>query len=219
MSYEITGNSIPEIVYKTVSLITEEGDIFTDQRGDRIQEIEDLTISIPARKCTLHADPLQARLGIDFALGMTDDETAKKRGEDFIYGYGWEAREENGVEKTYELLRDEPNTRRAYIPLFKPRHIGQEDIPCFVGLNFRRRDKALISHMKKQNVLNLTAFSRSNEMVIAMQNDVYGFTEFQKWMAERLGIPAGGYCQHVGSAHIRLNSEADTIKKILKEGY
>lgn len=219
MSYEITGNSIPEIVYKSVLLITEEGDIFTDQRGDRIQEVEDLTISIPAHKCTLHKDPLQARLGIDFANGLIDDEAAKKRGEDFLYAYGWEAREENGVEKTYELLKSEPNTRRAYIPLFKPRHIGQEDIPCFVGLGFRRRDKSLGFHMKKQNVLNLTAFSRSNEMVIAMQNDVYGFTQFQAWMADMLGILAGMYCQHVGSAHIRLNSEADTIKRILKAGY
>ncbi len=219
MPYEITGNSIPELVYKSVLLISEEGDIFTDQRGDRIQEVEDLTISIPASKCTLHKDPLQARLGIDFALGMTDDKIAKQRGEDFIYGYGWEAREENGVEKTYELLKSDPNTRRAYIPLFKPRHIGQEDIPCFVGLDFRRRDKSPVPHMKKQNVLNLTAFSRSNEIVIAMQNDVYGFTQFQKWMADRLEIPTGNYCQHVGSAHIRLNSEADAIERILREGY
>lgn len=219
MPYEVTGNSIPEIVYKSVLLITEEGDIFTDQRGERIQEVEDLTISIPANKCTLHKDILQARLGEDFAKGLIDYETAKQRGEGFIYGYGWEAREENGVEKTYELLRDEPNTRRAYIPLFKPRHIGKEEIPCFVGLDFRRRDKVPAPGMKKHNVLNLTAFSRSNEIVIAMQNDVYGFTQFQKWMADRLEIPTGNYCQHVGSAHIRLNSEADAIERILKEGY
>jgi len=219
MAYDITGNSIPEIVYKSVLLITEEGNVFTDQRGELIQEVEDLTISLPAYRCLLHTDPLQARLGIDFAHALKNDDAAKKRGEDFVYGYGWEAREENGVEKTYELLNNDPNTRRAYIPLFKPRHIGQEDIPCFVGLDFRRRDKVLFPHMKKQNVLNLTAFSRSNEMVIAMQNDVYGFTEFQKWMAERLEIPAGMYCQHVGSAHIRLNSEADEIERILKAGY
>jgi len=219
MPYEVTGNSIPEIVYKTVLLITEEGDIFTDQRGERIQEVEDLTISIPAHKCTLHKDPLQARLGLDFAKGLTDDEIAKQRGNGFIYGYGWEAREENGVEKTYELLRDEPNTRRAYIPLFKSRHIGKDEIPCFVGLQFRRRNQVLSSYVIKQNILNLSAFSRSNEIVIAMQNDIYGFTQFQKWMADRLEIPTGNYCQHVGSAHIRLNSEADTIERILKEGY
>jgi len=219
MAFDITGNSIPEIVYKSVLLIKEEGDIFTDQRGDKIQEVEDLTISLPAHKCVLHKDPLQARLGIDFAHALKDNAAAKQRGEDFIYGYGWEAREENGVEKTYELLNNDPTTRRAYIPLFKPRHIGQDEIPCFVGLDFRRRDKVLFSQIGKQNVLNLTAFSRSNEMVIAMQNDVYGFTEFQKWMASRLDIPAGMYCQHVGSAHIRVKSEADEIERILKAGY
>lgn len=218
MMYDITGNSIPEVVYKTVLLITEEGDTFTDQRGDLIQEVEDLSISIPASKCILHKDPLQSLLGIDFAHALIDDDAAKERGEGFVYGYGWEAREENGVEKTYELLKNDPNTRRAYIPLYKPRHIGQEDIPCFVGLQFRRRNVSALG-WKKQEALNLTAFSRSNETAIAMQNDIYGFTEFQKWMAGRLGIQAGNYCQHVGSAHLRIKSEADLIKRILREGY
>jgi thymidylate synthase len=215
---EITGNSIPEIVYKTVLLITDEGETFTDQRGDLIQEVEDLSISIPAHKCTLHTDPLQARLGVDFAHALKDDDAAKERGEGFVYGYGWEAREENGVEKTYDLLKSDPNTRRAYIPLFKSRHIGQEDIPCFVGLQFRIRNISSPG-WRKSTALNLTAFSRSNETAIAMQNDIYGFTEFQKWMAGRLGIPAGNYCQHVGSAHLRIKSEADLINKILREGY
>ena len=209
MVYTIEAKSIKEARFKAVNLIVNKGSIIRDQRGELTKEVLNLIISIPAENCELPEDPLQARLGIDFANGLVDDDIAEARGEGFEYAYGWELREDGALWDTRRILQGEPETRRAYIPIFRLRHVGQEDIPCFVGLDFIIRNGGL----------HLTAFSRSNENAIAMQNDIYGFSQLQKWMASEIDVDLGIYTQHVVSAHVRINSEADLIKKILKDGY
>ena len=201
--------SIREARYEAVKFIMEHGKYRRDQRGERTKYVRNLLICIPGEKCELSSDPLQARLGIDFKMGLTDDETAEERGNSFEYAYGWELREDNALEKTIKLLRNDPETRRACIPIFKPRHVGKEEIPCFCTLVFDVED----------DVLNETAFGRSNENVIAMQNDAYGFGGgLLPWMAEQLGYGVGDYVQHIVNAHVRLDSEGDLIKEILSEG-
>ncbi len=208
--YVLNCKSIREAKYRTISLIMgPDGKYRKDQRRERTRFVRNLIITIPGENCELSDDPITARQQIDFGLGVTDDDTAKARGESFIYAYGWELREENALEKTYELLRDEPETRRACLPMFKPRHVSQEDIPCFCTLVFD----------VDEEYLNLTAFSRSNDTVIAMQSDIYGFSRLLIWMAGRLGLKVGDYCQHVVNAHVRIDSDGDLVKKILAEGY
>jgi thymidylate synthase len=208
--YLIACKSIKEARYKAVKLIQEEGDLIEDERGELIKEIWNLSIHLTGNNRQPSEPGLITVLGVDFAEGLINNQVAKSRGTGFEYAYGWELRENDALEKTYQKLKADPATRRAYIPMFKPRHVGTGagEVPCFVGIHFLIRDEALL----------MTAFSRSNENVIAMQNDIYGFTQLQAWMARRLGYAVGDYYQDVVSAHIRVNSEADEIKRILKVG-
>ncbi len=113
------------------------------------------------------------------------------------------------LKKTINLLEHHPETRRAIIPLFKPWHVLQEEVPCMSTVCFSTDD----------DWLNLTIFARSNDCVIAMQSDLKGFAEFLQWIASEVGLLPGILTLHTINAHCRINSDMDEIKKILKEGY
>ncbi|KKG35332.1 hypothetical protein DU52_15435 [Methanosarcina mazei] len=200
----ITAHSIKEAKYKSVDTILTRGKYGKDQRNEKVKHVENLLTWIRCEDCELSEDPLTARQQIAFA-----DDLINWVPTEHDYTYGTEAREEDSLEKTIQLLKEHPETRRAVIPLFKPRHVGKENIPCMVTLCLYMDD----------DELNLTVFGRSNEEVIAMQSDLYGLSRLVVWMAERIGCDVGYILLHIVNAHVRINSEADTIKKILEEWY
>lgn len=200
----ITARSIKEAKCKSVALITSKGKYGKDQRGEKVKHVENLLTWIRCEDCELSDDPLTARQQIAFENDLINWVPT-----DHDYTYGTEAREDDALEKTIQLLREHPESRRGVIPLFKSRHVGKENIPCMVTLCFYIED----------DELNLTIFGRSNEEVIAMQSDLYGFSRLVMWMADRIGCETGYILLHIVNAHVRINSEADTIKKILNEGY
>jgi thymidylate synthase len=209
MVYVIKAHSIKEARFKAVSLIMYYGDKLEDQRGDQTQEFQNLTIAIDSEECELLENPKLRLMQEDFANGLIDDDAATRKGNTFAYAYGHELREENGLKKTIDMLRDDPETRRAYIPMFKSRHIGQEDIPCFVGLDF----------IVRNDVLNMTATARSNCCVFGLPSDIYGFSMLQRDIAWKIGCDPGMYVQNVVSAHCRTGSDMNEIEKILHERY
>jgi thymidylate synthase len=204
MVYNVNANSIREARYKEVSLITSKGKYGKDQRHEKVQYVKNLLTEIDADNCELSDDKLTARQQKAFK-----DDLINWIKTDHVYTYGTEAREENALEKTIELLRENPETRRAVIPLFKPRHVGQEDVPCMATICLDIEDDAL----------NETIFARSNEKVIAAQSDLYGLAELLKWIADKDSFDIGSVLLHVVNAHVRINSEGDLIKKILQERY
>lgn len=200
----ITARSIKAAKYKSVALITTQGRYGKDQRNEKVKYVNNLLTFIRCEDCELSDDPLTARQQLAFTKDLIDWEPT-----DHEYTYGTELRDYNALEQTITLLKEHPETRRAVIPLFKPWHVGKENAPCMVTPCF----------YIEEDELNLTLFGRSNEEVIAMQSDLYGFSRLVKWMAGRIGCDVGYILLHIVNAHIRVNSEADTIKKILKEGY
>ena len=124
------------------------------------------------------------------------------------YTYGEELHFEEGLERTIMLLEEHPETRRAVIPLFKTKHIGNSEVPCMITTVWDIED----------DCLNLTIFGRSNEIAIAMKSDIKGFAELLKHVAVTLDKEPGTIILHDINAHCRVNSDMDEIKRILKEG-
>lgn len=98
------------------------------------------------------------------------------------------------IEKVIELLKKDPNSRRAVINLNTPNEkvIETKDEPCTIALQF----------MIRKGNLDCTTMMRSNDIWYGTPYDIAFFTELQKYIAQRLGIGYGYYTHFVTSLHL-----------------
>ena len=98
------------------------------------------------------------------------------------------------IEKVIELLKKDPDSRRAVINLNTPnaKVIETKDEPCTISLQFMIRSERL----------NCTAVMRSNDIYLGFPYDVAFFTELQKYIADRLMVDYGTYTHFAGSLHL-----------------
>lgn len=111
--------------------------------------------------------------------------------------YGYILKEKFGfdqIEKIIELLKKDPESRRAVININSANEyvIETKDEPCTISLQF----------MIRCGKLNCTSVMRSNDLYFGLPYDAIFFTELQKYIAYRLGIEAGRWTHFVGSMHI-----------------
>lgn len=110
----------------------------------------------------------------------------------------------------YKLLKEDPNSRRAVLPIFESHDIGRvfdsKDIPCTLGLVVQAQD----------DVLNLHGYMRSNDLVWGMSGaNVPNWAQLLAILAELQGMRMGAYWHtatnlHVYSRHLdRLSALAD----------
>lgn len=95
--------------------------------------------------------------------------------------------------KVIELLKKDPNSRRAVINLnyANPNVIKTKDEPCTIALQFYIRD----------NKLYCTGMMRSNDVWTGLPYDIVYFTLLQKLMADVLGCEFGTYTHFAVSLH------------------
>lgn len=93
-----------------------------------------------------------------------------------------------------ELLRKDPDTRQAVIPILRPSDVGKEtkDYPCTLSLQF----------LLRQNQLHLITSMRSNDLWYGAMYDVFCFTVLQELMANEIGAQLGEYVHLAGSSHL-----------------
>lgn len=123
----------------------------------------------------------------------------RRTSEDRLYSYsayGHIVHKRHGfdqLEQVIDILREKPNSRRAVINLNVPNpHRGTcLDEICTFNLTFYIID----------GKLNCTCNMRSNDVIGCMPYDVAYFTNLQKYIAHRLGIPTGYYYHFAVSAH------------------
>lgn len=203
---EIVGKSISELRYKVVDLIYREGEYVLDQRGEATKEYRYILLTLLGNNRQSAEKGLTEILDKDFADGLIKDDIAEFKGHAFDYAYGCQMRKSDILNKTIELLKKDPVTRRAYIPIFHPDNVGSDlEVPCCIGLDILIRDE----------VLELTTIFRSNEMFTAAMTDIKGYCDFQEWLAKKLGYAVGAYHQFICSAHLRMSDE-DGIGRLLK---
>lgn len=98
------------------------------------------------------------------------------------------------VEKIIELLKHDPNSRRAVLNINEANEhvIETKDEPCTIAVQFLLRD----------NKLCCTAMMRSNDIWFGFPYDVVFFTELQKYIAMRLNVACGEYTHFATSLHV-----------------
>lgn len=112
----------------------------------------------------------------------------------------------NQLEKIIELLKKDKYSRRAVININVPNEnvIETKDEMCTIALQFLVRD----------DKLNLSVIMRSNDLYFGFPFDVSAFCEWQKYVADQLGLDYGTYTHHAISLHI-YERDFDKFNKIL----
>jgi thymidylate synthase len=113
----------------------------------------------------------------------------------------------NQVEKIIELLKKDPNSRRAVLNFNVPNEnvIETKDEICTIALQFLIRD----------NKLYCTGIMRSNDIWYGTPYDVTFFTELQKYIAHRLNVEYGTYTHFAVSLHV-YDRNFEEFKKVLR---
>lgn len=122
---------------------------------------------------------------------LTDDGLTNNS----AYGYILQTKHGfNQIEKIIELLKKDPNSRRAVMNINIPNEnvIETKDEMCTIALQLLLRD----------GKLNATTLMRSNDLSTGTPYDVFYFTEIQKYIANKLEVNYGTYSHFVTSLHI-----------------
>ena len=136
---------------------------------------------------------------------ITDDGKTNNSAYGYIikYKHGFDQ-----LEKMVELLKTDVHSRRAVININVPNEnvIETKDEMCTVCLQF----------LVRNNKLNLSVVMRSNDLYFGFPADVCAFCEWQKYVADKLGLEYGSYTHHAISLHI-YERDFDKFNKILDE--
>lgn len=98
-------------------------------------------------------------------------------------------------DQVVELLRHDPDSKRAVMTVMRPGEPAQFDNPdvaCTLALQFLLRD----GH------LHMVSTMRGNDAVVGLVCDVFAFTFIHEFTAVQLGAKLGGYTHQVSSMHI-----------------
>lgn len=112
----------------------------------------------------------------------------------------------NQVEKIIDLLKTDPNSRRAVLNFNVPNVnvIETKDEICTIALQMYIRD----------GKLNCTGIMRSNDIWLGTPYDIAFFTELQKYIAHRVGVEYGTYTHFVTSIHV-YDRNLEDLKEVL----
>ena len=121
---------------------------------------------------------------------LSDDGVTNNSAYGYImkYKFGFDQ-----IEKVIELLKKDPNSRRAVINLNTPNEnvIETKDEPCTIALDFLIRN----------NRLYCTGMMRSNDIWFGLPYDIAFFMELQKLIADVIGVEYGTYTHFAVSLH------------------
>lgn len=131
-------------------------------------------------------------------------------GDDIVnsnYGYLWS--ENDQLQKTIDQLKQDPNTRQAWITIFDGKNKDQfkKDTPCTLSIGFQIFD----------GKLNMTVTMRSNDIWYGFCNDQYCFSKLQELVANSLGMQMGLYYHFTANLHVyekHYNSRENFYKSI-----
>lgn len=114
---------------------------------------------------------------------------------DFWGAYSARAAAFGQLGRVFQLLRDDPTTRRAVISLWDPAKDAESnylDHPCALSVTFRVRD----------NALNMSVKMRSNDLWLCAPHDFVQFGLLQQTLATALNLVCGTYTHVADSLHI-----------------
>lgn len=183
-----------------------EGDLVSP-RGQETWELRGVTLELTAPDLNLLSSPAR-KLNYSFAvaewlwhrMGETDAAAIGA----FNSNIGYWANDLGSFDGAYgpklvgqlpyvvETLREDPDSRRAVLTIWRERPRTTKDYPCTVLFHF------MIRHGK----LELVVYMRSNDVWLGLPYDLFNFTQIQRQVADALGVDLGPYRHVVGSLHL-----------------
>ena len=108
--------------------------------------------------------------------------------------YGWQWERTSQLDIVIDMLRLNPQTRRAAISIYDAKEISDyaTDTPCTYAVQFTILN----------NKLNMCVTMRSNDLWYGFCNDQYCFSKLQQLVAERLKIEVGTYYHFAHNLHL-----------------
>ena len=108
--------------------------------------------------------------------------------------YGWQWERTSQLDIVIDMLRLNPQTRRAAISIYDAKEISDyaTDTPCTYAVQFTILN----------NRLNMCVTMRSNDLWYGFCNDQYCFSKLQQLVAERLKIEIGTYYHFAHNLHL-----------------
>jgi len=108
------------------------------------------------------------------------------------YGYQW--LRGNQLEKVINILKENPETRKAAISIYDGKEINKydNDTPCTYAVQF-----TIIN-----NELCMSVYMRSNDLWYGFCNDQYQFASLQQLVADELSMNTGWYYHHAHNLHL-----------------
>ena len=126
--------------------------------------------------------------------------------------YGWQWSRNNQLEKVIQQLKDNKDTRQAWITIFdgKEKDDYKYDTPCTLSIGFN-----IIPTIE---TLDMCVTMRSNDLIYGFYNDQYCFSKLQELVADELKLPVGTYYHfandlHIYEKHFRMREEYYKCKR------
>jgi thymidylate synthase len=197
---EVWQNALQHVLHHG-SEVSPRGQLCKELRGITLQmnDIDANIIVSPVRKLNysfMVAEWVWMLLGrrdvASIALYNSQIKRFSDDGEVLFGAYGPKITEQ--LEAVIRLLDRDPDTRQAVIQIYNPAALTTvtKDVPCTLAWQFFIRGEQLELHVTM----------RSNDLWLGFPYDVFNFTQFQRYVAKRLGRQTGRYTHHVGSLHL-----------------
>ncbi|MDH6134273.1 thymidylate synthase [Kitasatospora sp. MAA4] len=101
--------------------------------------------------------------------------------------------------RVLDLLRSEKDSKRAFLPVFRPGELDDPDspdVPCLLGLHL----------LVREDHLHMVTYMRANDADRGLIADAFSFSLIQEFTTALLGLQLGTYTHHVGSMHLGTSS-------------
>ncbi|MEU8687682.1 thymidylate synthase [Streptomyces sp. NPDC048665] len=117
--------------------------------------------------------------------------------------------ERSPFDRVLELLKDEKDSKRGYLPVFSAKELADRanpDVACLAGLHL----------LPRGGRLHMVCHMRANDLDCGLLSDVFSFTMIQEYAALQLGLQLGTYTHTIGSAHVN-DANAGRVRRVLNE--
>ncbi|MGW7715564.1 thymidylate synthase [Streptomyces chartreusis] len=117
--------------------------------------------------------------------------------------------EQSPFDRVVELLLNEPDSKRGYLPVFSAKELSDRanpDVACLAGLHL----------LSRGGRLHMVCHMRANDLDCGLLSDVFSFTMIQEYAAIQLDLQLGTYTHTIGSAHVN-DANADRVRRVIHE--
>jgi thymidylate synthase len=196
--------------------IMKNGQVVVDEHGSRTMEIVDAHLKVTNPRDRIVGNrgrKMNLVFGMAEWLAMMFDEDSLSYFERYISTYGAYSTDGNKIDGSYgprlhefgdqieavvKLLNRRLTSRQAIMSIYSGRDLfgyGGKNTPCTVSLQF----------LVRNNHLDMITTMRSNDLVWGLTYDLFCFTLFQEYIANKLvshRVQLGTYYHNAGSLHI-----------------